>query len=282
MRCRGFTLVEIVVALALTLVVTGSIHRLLVTTQRLSRRQAAQVDLQSSLRAGAHIVASELRELSAVEGGSADQTDVLSISRSAITYRVARGIGFVCQTPTAGQLRIARSTFSGARDPEPSRDVIFLFVEGSPAAGTPDAWLPLAITSVTTSGRCPGMAGPAIGISINSPIPPTEVGTPLRIYETMELRLYQSNGEWWLGARSISAAEAIQPVIGPLAGGDGLQLEYLDRAGRATVDRSSIRSIIVTLRGTYNHSLGTSEAPLEQELVTQVTLRNGIERSQPQ
>ena len=279
MRCRGFTLVEIVVALTLTLIVTGSIHRLLVTTQRLSRTQIAQVDLQSNVRAGALVIASELRELSALEGGSADQTDILSITGTSITYRAARGMGFVCQSPLPGQIRIARSTFSGARDPEPSRDLALLFVDANPAEGTSEAWLPLSITGVGTSGNCAGVAGPAINLAVSGTIPTVPVGTPLRMYEHMELRLYQSGGEWWLGARSVSAGEAIQPVVGPLAGSEGLWLEYLDGAGIRTSNPAAVRSVVATLRGINNQPLGAPEGPqLEEELVTQVTLRNAIPR----
>jgi prepilin-type N-terminal cleavage/methylation domain-containing protein len=283
MRCRGFTLVEIIVALALALIVTGSIHRLFVTTQRLSRMQSAQLDLQSNVRAGALIIAHELRELNAVDGGSTDQTDILNISSTSITYRAARGLGFVCQSSLAGQIRVARSTFSGARDPEPSRDIAYLLVEADPAAGTSDTWLPLGITNVSTTGNCPGGAGPGIDISVSPSIPSKPAGTPLRIYETMELKLYQSGGEWWLGARSVSAGEVIQPVIGPLAGNDGLRLEYLDRVGMRTNDPASVRSIIATLHGINNQALGGSEvAPMEEELVTQVTLRNAVRRSLPE
>jgi prepilin-type N-terminal cleavage/methylation domain-containing protein len=281
MTHRGFTLVEIVVALALTLIVTGSIHTLLLTTQRLSRAQAAQVDLQSSVRGGAHVIAYELRELNGVDGGSTDQTDVVSISGTAITYRAARGMGFICESPLGTQIRIARSTFSGFRDPEPSRDAAYLFVEGSPAAGLTDAWLPLAITGVATNSNCPGVAGAAISIGISSgaSIAGVPAGTPLRIYETMELRLYQSSGEWWLGARSVSTGEAIQPVVGPLAAGDGLRLEYLDRAGQPTSNPAAVRSVIATLRGiSHQPSAAPGQHPLQEELVTQVTLRNAIQR----
>src|SRR3954470_8851448 len=162
MRSRGFTLVEIVIALALTLIVTGSIHRLLVTTHRLSRMQASQLDVQSNVRAGALVIAHELRELNAVDGGSTDQTDILNITSTSITYRAARGIGFVCQSSLPGQIRIARSTFSGARDPEPSRDIAYLLVEPDPATGTSDTWVRLGVTNVSTTGSCPGMAGPGI------------------------------------------------------------------------------------------------------------------------
>jgi prepilin-type N-terminal cleavage/methylation domain-containing protein len=281
MTGRGFTLVEIVVALALTLIVTGSIHRLLVTTQRLSRTQAAQMDLQSGVRAGSLVIANELRELSSVQAGSADQTDILSITNTSMTYRAARGMGFLCESPRASQVRIARSTYSGFRDPEPARDAAYLFVEGNPATGVPDTWLPLAITGVTSASTCPGAAGPAISIDVasGSATSAAPMGTPLRVYEVMELRIYQSSGEWWLGLRSVSAGEAIQPVIGPLAGSAGLRLQYLNRAGAPTIDPASVSSVIVTLRGSSHQPVaGTTEVPLEEELVTQVTLRNTIQR----
>jgi prepilin-type N-terminal cleavage/methylation domain-containing protein len=281
MACRGFTLVEVVVALGLTLIVTGSMHRLLVTTQRLSRVQSAQVNLQSSLRAGALVIASEVRELNGVVAGSSDQTDILSITGSSMTYRAARGMGFLCEPPAAGHIRIAQSTFTGFRSPQPSRDAAYLFVEGNPEAGVKDAWLPLPIASVATTSGCPGAAGPAISIALSSPAPIVAVpaGTPLRIYETMELRLYQSDGQWWLGARSVSAGEAIQPVIGPLAGSDALRLEYLNGAGIPTTEPAAIKSIVATLRGTSEQlEPPGSHDRLEQELATQITLRNATER----
>jgi hypothetical protein len=77
----------------------------------------------------------------------------------------------------------------------------------------------------------------------------------------------------------VSAGEAIQPVIGPLAGSAGLRLQYLNRAGVPTMDPASVSSVIVTLRGSSNQPVpGATEVPLEEELVTQVTLRNTIQR----
>jgi prepilin-type N-terminal cleavage/methylation domain-containing protein len=280
-RRRGFTLVEIVVALALALIVIGAIHRLLVATQRLSRAQVAQMDLQSNVRASALVIANELRELNGVDMGSADQTDVLSITGSGMTYRAARGIGFLCEAPVAGRIRIARSSFSGYRDPQPFRDGAYLFVGGIPDAGVADSWLPLLIAGVATNTSCPGMGGSAISLttSASEAIAGAPAGTPLRIYETMELRLYQSEGQWWLGARSVSAGEAIQPVAGPFAGSDGLRLEYLNRSGAPTADPAAIKSVIVTVRGITDEPVAAAGgARLEEELLTQVTLRNAMRR----
>ena len=272
MERRGFTLVEIVVAMALTLIVIGSIHRLLVTTQRLSRAQAAQVDLQSGVRAGAFVIARELREL--------NSTDILGGTANAMTYRAARGMGFLCQPPAAGQIRIAQSTFSGFRDPEPLRDAAYLFVEGNPDAALADAWVPLQVVSVGRDS-CPGAVGSALTLT-TSPGPPVAdlpVGTPLRLYETMELRLYQSNGQWWLGARSVSVGEVIQPVIGPLAGSGGLRLEYLDRQGTPTTVPAAIKGVAVTIRGVAEDpALVVGGDRLEEELAAQVTLRNAVQR----
>jgi prepilin-type N-terminal cleavage/methylation domain-containing protein len=281
MMRRGFTLVEIVVALALGLIVIGGIHGLLVTTQRLSRAQAAQMNLQANVRASALLIANELRELNGGQTGTADQTDILSIAATGLTYRAMRGIGFLCQSPAAGQFRFARSSFSGFRDPQPSRDGAYLFVEGSPAAGVEDAWLPLPIVGVATNTSCPGTAGPAISISTSpsAAIAGAPVGTPVRIYEIMELKLYQSDGHWWLGARSVAAGEAIQPVTGPFAGSDGLRLEYLNQAGTPTTDLAAIKSVVITVHGTTEDRVtGADGARLHEQLITQVTLRNALPR----
>jgi prepilin-type N-terminal cleavage/methylation domain-containing protein len=267
---RGFTLVEIVLALVIMLVVSGALHRLLFSTQRLTRRQLEQVALQSSLRAGSLVVANELRELSTRSGGTADENDILRIAPSGVMYRAMRGIGFICQAPSAGAIRIDRARFTGHRDPQPGRDMAYVLVPGDPGKAMPDSWLGLAITGVANT-VCPGTPGPGISLTVPDAGAETEVevGTPVRMAEVMELRLYQADGKYWLGARSVSAGEPIQPVVGPLADAGGFRLEYLNGTGTPTTDPTSIKSVKVTLRGRI-------EGHLEEELVTQVTLRNSF------
>ena len=50
---RGFTLVEVLLALVIMGVVAGAIYRLLNTNQRLALAQAEQVSLQSNVRTAA-------------------------------------------------------------------------------------------------------------------------------------------------------------------------------------------------------------------------------------
>jgi prepilin-type N-terminal cleavage/methylation domain-containing protein len=280
-RRHGFTLVEIIVALALMLIVTGAIYRLLNVTQRLSQAQAAQLNLQSNLRTAALVAVNELRGLSTVSGGSPAQNDILSLTSGGLTYRAGRGTGFLCQAVAAGQLRIARSSFFGYRDPQPTRDTAYLFLEGSPDTETDDSWVPLVITDVTTGSACPGALGPAITITALPPAGSLDApaGTPVRIYEVMELKLYQSDRQWWLGARSVSGGEAIQPLAGPLAGSDGFRLEYLDGSGGGTTDPMAVASIQITVRGRSDDTRLTGNADAaEDTLTTQVALRNVVRR----
>src|SRR5215210_2597551 len=164
-RCRGFTLVEITVALGIMLIVTAAVHRVLIVTQRSSRVQLAQLNLQSNVRTAVLVTANELRGLSTVPGGSSAQNDLIVLTPTGLTYRAARGFGFLCQAGTAGQLQIARGSFSGYRDPQPGRHIAYLFLEGSSPLATDDAWAPRTISDVSTGSACPAASGPAITIT---------------------------------------------------------------------------------------------------------------------
>ncbi len=275
---RGFTLAEVMISLALTVMVAGTIYRLLVSTQRVTRAQAQRVELQANVRAGSLVVLNELRELSAVTGGSGVQNDILVAGSTALVYRAMRGIGFLCATPSATAIRIARSTYTGHREPQAGRDSALIFIEDRAVAGEEDIWLGTKILSVASGALCPGALGPGITLTVPSDalVAGLEPGTPVRFTEVMELRLYESEGRSWLGARSVSSGEAIQPVVGPLTRGSGFRLEYLDATGTPTADRTSIKSIRIALRGTTEGGGAGNSAPVEEELTAQVVLRNAV------
>jgi prepilin-type N-terminal cleavage/methylation domain-containing protein len=279
---RGFTLAEIMIAMTLMLIVSGAAFKLLVTTQRLSRTQAERVSLQSNVRTGSLVVLNDLRDLNTVVAGAPDKNDILSIAASDITYRAMRGMGFICQAPAATQIRIARSTFFGYRDPQPTRDSVYFFVDGNPDTQVDDTWTSVPITAVSTATACPGALGSGITLTVaNTPsLVGIPVGTPVRVFEVMELKLHQADGKSWLGARSVSAGEAVQPVLGPLLDGNGFQLQYLDAAGAETADRTLIKSIRITVRGrsdgAVNEGVQGRLTQAEDSLVTQVALRNAF------
>jgi prepilin-type N-terminal cleavage/methylation domain-containing protein len=279
---RGFTLIEIMISLVIMMMVMGAVYKLILSSQRLARGQAERVTLQSNVRVGSLAVLSDLRELNTATGGPASDNDILAIDANSVTYRGMRGAGFICQAPTATEVRISRSNFSGYRDPEPTRDSLYVFLDGDPDTETDDAWLPVAITAVSTAAACPGAIGE--GITLTTPNTASLVGlptrTPIRFFEVMELQLHQADGSSWLGARSVSAGEAVQPVLGPLANDSGFVLTYLDGAGAATADRTAIKSIQVTLRGLSEGAVNTGieggQTRVQEALVSQILLRNSF------
>jgi prepilin-type N-terminal cleavage/methylation domain-containing protein len=267
-RC-GFTLIEIMIAVGMMLVVSGAVYQTLTLTQRLSRAQGQQVNVQSSVRSAALVLANEFRPLAA--------GDLLSLASTGATYRAERGFGVLCQTAGASRLQINRLSFSGHRDPQPGRDSVSVFVEGNPAATEDDAWISTAIVAVG-SGRCAGGAIASMDLTVASlaleGIPP---GTPVRIHELVELRLYRSEGRSWLGMRSVGSNESIQPLSGPMRDGNGLQLEYLGAGGLPTSVGNEVRGIHFTLRGESEASVhwgAQRDQPVSQELSTRVGLRN--------
>jgi hypothetical protein len=139
-------------------------------------------------------------------------------------------------------------------------------------------WISLAITSVSTGLTCAASAGAAITLTTSASTWPPEVsaGTPVRIFELMELKAYQSDGQWWLGARSVSSAEAIQPLAGPLDGVDGFQLEYLGRNGSPTADPNAVAGIRISVRGVNEELRRSGAAAAAEELTAQVTQQNCI------
>lgn len=278
---RGFTLVEILIALVIMGLVTGALFQLLTNTQRLSRAQAEQVDLQANVRAGSLVVPNELRELNTVVGGGADQNDVLLANPDEIRYRAMRGFYVVCQATTSTEIRVFATSVGAYRNPQAGRDGMYVFIEGDPDKEQDDGWQQAAITGVATGNVCPGGAA---GITLTTPdnavLAAQAVGTPVRLFEIMEVKLYQPDGRSWLGARSISAGEAIQPLLGPLTDGTGFQLQYFDANGAVTANLTAIKSIGVTVRGLTDEAVrsnaSTQWSHPEEELVTQVLLRNSI------
>ena len=271
---HGFTLVELMLSLVLVLVVSGVLFRLVFSSQRLWRDQAARIAVQSSMRGAVLVVSNELRELSSIPGGTGADNDILSLGPSAMSYRAMRGFGSTCQSLGTGLLRLNRGSFTGYRDPQPGRDSALVYAPGlrSPADSS---WIPAAITSLSTSEPCPGTVGPALTLTaVASPaLDVVPAGTPVRVYEPMQVASYRSEGQSWLGMRALGSGEAIQPLFGPLAE-EGFRLEFANASGAATVLPDAVRSIQVTLRGVSSAPEAGSGVQRVEQVTTMIQLRN--------
>jgi prepilin-type N-terminal cleavage/methylation domain-containing protein len=292
---RGFTLVELMVALVLVLAVGGVTYALLNQNQRVSRSQVEHAGLQDVVRAGALVVANELREIGydsvPVEAGlgteAAVSPDLIVMLPGRLEYKAMRGIGFTCAAPGPGQLRLRRTTLLGLRQPEVG-DSITAHVEGDSTTGADDAWVHAGITGVSTALCDDG--SPAVALVVGfagaaGAAAPARmvVGGPVRFFEVMELRYYRSTGKSWLGSRSVTAGGVIEPMLGPLADSAGaergLTFSYLDRNGAVTTIPNEVREIAWSLKGVTDGAVRTSGPALAIDsltLSTSVALRNTL------
>jgi prepilin-type N-terminal cleavage/methylation domain-containing protein len=276
---RGFTLVELLIALVLTLAVGGVTYKILLTNQQVSRTQSEHVGMQDNVRAGGLIVSNELRELgydsvpaaAAIAGTSVNPgSDLQTILPGKLTYKAMRAIGFTCAAPTATQVKLRLAWYNGLRDPL-TTDSIALFVDSDASLTDDDGWVHAKVTGVTTAATCTdGSAAIQLTIAFPAGITGATVagkmvsGGPVRIFEVMEMQYYASGGQSWLGMRAVSRGEnAPQPMVGPLAdstaGQRGVTFGYWDNSGTATTVPANVRSITLNLRGVSDYAIRTSK-----------------------
>jgi hypothetical protein len=265
------------IGLVLLGIVTTTIYRVLTTNQRLARAQTEQVSLQSSVRIGALAVANELREIGINSLGA---TDILAMGANGITYRAMRSSGMACQvTATQVRIRNTANTFFSNRAIVPGRDAMVLYVEGNPNLSSDDLWLVLPITAVSNS-TCGAVAALALTTTINiavTPLASIVLDAPVRTFEVMELGVTAVGGQNWLGVRSVSAGQAMQPALGPISA-TGLDLQYFNAAGAVTANPALVQSIRINIRGVTDRTVrAAGQSPLAlatDSLAMRITLRN--------
>lgn len=301
---RGFTMIELMMGLVLTLLVGAVTYQLLANNQRVSRGQTAHVSLQDNVRAGALIVTNELREVGYDDVSAAaslklaylpvttNRTDLVSIGAGGVSYFAMRGLAFVCGLVNGAPSKVIvrQSTYSMLRTPV-STDSLFLYVENDNQTANDDAWVHLGIAGAPVNQNCnDGSAGRAFtvgfpaGLAAGTVFPNVVLGGPVRLAEVMRLEYYASGGKSWLGMRSVSANGALEPVVGPLADSTatqrGLTFRYLDKANAVTAVLNNVRSIEVTLKGVTDERVRGSAAAHgaidSLSLVTTVALRNAL------
>jgi hypothetical protein len=130
------------------------------------------------------------------------------------------------------------------------------------------------------AGLCPdGAAAIVVPTTVQAAtVAAVALDAPVRTFELMEERLYQSGGQYWLGSRSVSGGEGqVQPVLGPLAA-DGIRFRFLDSAGASTVQPSEVRLIGLTVRGVSDGAIVTPTSPgpavVADSLSADIELRN--------
>lgn len=298
-RHRGFTLVEVMVALVLLGLVATVIYRALVSTQRVADALGERGALQSGLRAAGLVVPAELQTLALGPAAALDSiSDIRAITDTSISYRAMRAFYTVCAAPASATalvvVRAQPSGFASEYRAPGNGDSAQVFWEGDTLTSADDQWIPVGISGAAT-GTCSYPSSPVTTLSsytlgLVSPGIPSGFalgklypGAPVRTYENVTLTSYSSGGAQWLGMNVAGAG--VQPIAGPLAGSTGtvygFGLTYYDSTGAVlaatTANIPKIRSIGVILRGVTTDPIaisGTTRALVHDSLMALITLRN--------
>ncbi|HVO35510.1 MAG TPA: prepilin-type N-terminal cleavage/methylation domain-containing protein [Gemmatimonadales bacterium] len=276
---RGYTLVELIVALVLGTVALSAAAQVFLATQRFFRLQASALEVHEGLRAAMQVLTVELRELDPSGG------DIVALGPDSISIRATRGLEFVCAPPdpSSGRMAVRTSLSSGYRDVDPARDRALVFRDGDPTTEDDDAWLDFGIASAGGAATCSdGAAASELRlVGAVGALDSVGLGAPVRWYERAVYRLYaDETGAWWLGVRGWSggAWAALSPVAGPLRHPLGLQLTYYDATGAATAEPTRVARIALVVRGVGTALLqatGGRQEHWSDSLVTVVFPRNG-------
>ena len=260
---RGFTMIELIVAIVVSTIVLAASYMLLSNNQRFYRSQTQVVDVQQNIRAVAQILPSELREISGAGG------DIQLMTDTALVIRAMRGFGVICDTSglAGGRFTYRSSQWWAFRYIQPGRDNVLIFNDGVANMASDDQWVE-GVVSSWASGTCPD-ATPGIVVQLSSAVggfaglATVTQGSPFRSAELVRYNLMPESGRYWLGVSSFASGAWTAPsaVAGPLRSRDGIAFSYFNAAGAVTTDSSQVAAIRVTVRGESSQAIQMQGRP---------------------
>jgi prepilin-type N-terminal cleavage/methylation domain-containing protein len=280
MNSRGFTLIELVVGMVLTAIVSTAIMTVLVNSQRLYMQQTQRVKVTDNVRSAMSVLPGEIRELNA---GDPAGSDIITMTSTSLRYKAMRNLYVTCRAGVTGtQQLVLQPTSLGLRPLDPTRDSALVFVDADSTTDDDDQWLHLDLVSASAGAACPGGA-PSLTITVNAgpDLGGVTAWSPARSFEIVEVQLYEdAAGSWWLGGhgfdKSTGTWDGLQQVAGPLTA-SGLTFSYFDAAGGAAATVDEVTRVGIALTGRSGQRVRTplgSTAYLLDSMTTQVALRN--------
>ncbi|MFL5540102.1 MAG: prepilin-type N-terminal cleavage/methylation domain-containing protein, partial [Longimicrobiaceae bacterium] len=241
----GFTLIEVLVALVLTVLLGGVIFQVVQGESRFATVQSAREEVQQNSRGALEVLGSELR--------SVQRAGLVSATSTSITFLLPRVWGVSCGVnggvlaalfPAAGGVSFDINSASGvlgdmgggAWGPSPNpvvadRATVTALAAINPALGT-------------AASPCNGIRATAdpngylVGRTITGTnIPAVPAGNTLYLYQYVTYDVAQPGGssgtEWWIRRNLGTGSTTQQPLAGPLNGANGLTFTYWDASGNA-------------------------------------------------
>ncbi len=270
---RGFTLAELMAALAIAGVVFMCTYRLILSEFRAYGQQNALEDVTETLRGAGVLLSWEIRHAEMASD------DLMSTSPDTLSVRSIQGVGIICAINSA----TARYAIwkNGGDIEATADDSALVYVQG------PALWKKLKITQVGTAAAMgiascawTGVRSPDIvvqlGVASSSDTAGIAVGSIFRSFRRTTFAEYQSGSKWWLGRKVGSASW--ETVTGPLLApaSHGLQLGYYDSTGTTSTDTTRIRQISVVLRAQSYRQYRSAEGAMGyrgDSMATRIMLR---------
>lgn len=254
MNRRGLSLLEVLIALTLTGWVAVLVGSILQTASFRLRDRSERMGMEHALRVAAVVTRSALEPLGR---DSIAGPDLASIAPDGFIARAVRGSGVLCAVD-AGALTVRGGAgwWSALRAPVAGRDSVMVGSVIGPAR-----WVVADLAAAPSAGTCPDGTEALV---LSAALPPAElaavgIGSPLRVFEHMELRVYTSGGVGWLGQRSVSSGGSIQPLAGPFTGA-ALELSFLSLGGSGTSLPGAVASAEWRFRGMTERAGGIGVA----------------------
>ena len=299
---RGFTLMEMLIAVTLLAVVAGGVLGVLRRQQRFYRGARDQLATRSNLRMALGLMPSDLRGVSSVGN------DIYLMNDRRIEFRATFGSSLICTIPVAGGNSIVIPPRTLARDGELTTwnrtpevgDSLLIYDNNTAVGDADDTWRVYRVNAILPLvGGCPTTTGfttvadaaqSAYQITLNGNVTNTmAIGAPVRFFRKTVYQLYQaSNQKWYLGwqdcldTRAV-ACSAVQPISGPYksavttAGQSGLTLTYYDSLNAVTAVPARVSRIEVVVRADENATTDDRKsytAGKKDTLNTMIGLRN--------
>lgn len=250
---RGFTLVELLVAAVISGVLAVLTGGLVATSASRLRERSERMALEQALRVSLGAAAAMLEPLGA---DSVAGPDLSQTGAGSFVARSSRATGVLCAAaPHMLQVRAGTPWWRAVRGLVAGRDSLLIATLGGP-----DRWIAAPLLGAPSSGACPDGSAGFFLPTVVSPAAAALIGagSPLRVFEPVELRIYASGGGSWIGLRQVKTGEAIQPLAGPFTGA-GLSLAYTDWSAMPA-SGSAVAQVTLMVRGLTSRDGGVGIA----------------------
>ena len=301
---RAFTLVELIVAVAIAGIAAAIMTATLARQQKFFSSAGEVLAVRSQLRDGADILATDIRSASVAQFGLPVMTD------TAIEMVTVIASSVVCTSgsPTSAGLPpvnlVSGNTLTSMLAAPDTGDLAAIYTTpgGIPDSARWDTYRVAAFSSRSIASTCPSSTGfvtpadeftGATGflLTLASAAPAAlRSGSILHFLRRARYSLYRSSdGDWYLGYRRCGAVPphacgSIQPVSGPYApfranGSSGMSFRYYDESGAEAADGAgaTLARIDIVLRGETRSGIsltGDSRRVWDDSVIVSVSPRN--------